>query len=360
MKRTSAVGLAAILVVSGLSAGAGYQAQAQGPTKTLVDQGLNPSEEAPFRKSLKTLLKDRDTDMVITVRRSKGARGGCRKSGLVYWVYSARGTICFTRKPKGPRWAYKVQVVRGKNPIRRQSATALATLAAEREASTFLEDPERRNLIKGSKVTYPYAYERIVAELDGPRAGDFIIVPRNTSDRGSKGAHGHLGLAQSRSTFLIAGRGARRSPLSAKAEARLSIKHPDIAPTVASALGINPYFADTKEPAHVLNGKESTTALLERQDGRVLKKLLEPTFNTFVVSIDGLRPEDVTEAQMPNLTGLLAEPCEAGGTCATAYNEARASMVTETNGNHTAMITGAYGEDSGIIANETFDRETGA
>jgi len=35
-------------------------------------------------------------------------------------------------------------------------------------------------------------------------------------------------------------------------------------------------------------------------------------------------------------------------------------MVTETNGNHTAMITGAYGEDSGIIANETFDRETGA
>lgn len=326
----------------------------------LVDQGLNASEEAAFAKSLRLLLKDPNTDLVITVRRSSKPRAGCRRTGQVYWVYSKRGTICFTRRLAGRGWRFSVQVVRGRNPIRRQSAFALATLEAERRASTFVEDPERRNLIKRQAITYPYAYERIVAELDAPRAGDFIIVPLNTADRGSKGAHGHLGLPQSRTTLIVAGRGARRSPLSARAERKLRIKHPDIAPTVARALKVNPYAEDTGDPATLLNGRPSQRALLRHQDGRSLNALLEPVFNTFVVSIDGLRPEDVTAQQMPNLTALLEEPCEPGGTCATAYEQARASMVTETNGNHTAMVTGAYGERSGVVANETFDRHAGA
>lgn len=326
----------------------------------LVDQGLNVTEEAAFRKSLRVLLKDPNTDLVITVRRSSKPRAGCRRTGQVYWVYSKRGTICFTRRVSGRAWAFDVQVVSGRNPIRKQNAFALATLEAERRASTLVEDPERRNLIKKRAITYPYAYERIVAELDGPRSGDFMIVPLNTADRGGKGAHGHLGLPQSRATLIMSGRGARRSPLSARGERKLRIKHPDIAPTVAKALRVNPYAEDTGDPAILLNGKPSETALLRHQDGRVLNSLLEPVFNTFVVSIDGLRPEDVTPTQMPNLTALLEEPCEPGGTCATSYEQARASMVTETNGNHTAMLTGAYGEDSGIVANETFDRDAGA
>ncbi|HEY7875680.1 MAG TPA: hypothetical protein VIG64_11230, partial [Actinomycetota bacterium] len=72
-----------------------------------------------------------------------------------------------------------------------------------------------------------------------------MIVPANTADRGGPGAHGHLGLPQSRTTLLLSGRGARRSPLSRKTEARLRIKNVDIAPTVARALGVNPYSADT-------------------------------------------------------------------------------------------------------------------
>ena len=87
--------------------------------------------------------------------------------------------------------------------------------------------------------------------------------------------------------------------------------------------------------------------------------LIEPVFNTFVISIDGLRPENVDPTLMPNLSALLAEPCEPGGTCATQYEQARAMMVTETNGNHVAMMTGAYGGDSGVFANESFDRVTG-
>ena len=232
----------------------------------------------------------------------------------------------------------------------------LETLEKERAASTIVEDPTPRNLIKSRKVTYPYAYERIVAEFDAPRAGDFVIVQRNTSDAGNKGGHAHLDLAQSRSTFLIAGRGARRSPMSAKQERKLKLKHPDIAPTVAEALGVHPYFADSGEPAALLNGSPSETALLKRQDGRVLDDLLEPVFNTFVVSVDGLQPEDVTPTLMPNLSGLVAEECAPGATCATNYEQARAMMVSETNGNHTAMVTGAYAERSAVFANETYDR----
>ena len=308
----------------------------------LVDQGLNASEEQAFRKSLKLLKKDPDVDHITTVRSSAKPQGGCRKTGLVYWVYAKRGTICFTRKAKGSGWTYSVQVVKGRNPIKKQNPFVLETLEKERAASTIVEDPTPRNLIKSKKVTYPYAYERIVAEFDAPRAGDFVIVQKNTSDAGNKGGHAHLDLAQSRSTFLIAGRGARRSPMSAKQERKLKLKHPDIAPTVAEALGIHPYFADTDEPATLLNGSPSETALLKRQDGRVLDDLLEPVFNTFVVSVDGLRPEDVTPTLMPNLTGLVAEECSPGATCATNYEQARAMMVTETNGNHTAMVTGAY------------------
>ena len=286
---------------------------AAGKPEVLVDQGLNASEEPAFRKALRLLKKDPDVDHVTTVRSSKKRVGGCKKTGLVYWVYAKRGTICFTRKARGSGWTFSVQVVKGRNPIKKQNPFVLETLAKERAASTMVEDPTQRNLIRSKKITYPYAYERIVAELDAPRAGDFVIVQKNTADAGNKGGHAHLDLPQSRSTFLIAGRGARRSPLSAREEKKLKLKHPDIAPTVASAMGVHPYFVDTEEPATLLNGTPSETALLKRQDGRVLDDLLEPVFNTFVVSVDGLRPEDVTPTLMPNLTGLVAEDCARGG-----------------------------------------------
>lgn len=328
------------------------------PTPLFVDQGLNASEEPAFKRALKLLKKDKFADMVITVRQKQKPRAGCKKRGTVYWIYAKRGTICFTRKPRGAGWKFKVQVVKGRNPVKKQSAWALPTLKAERKASVMTDEEEPRNLIKARRVTYPYIYERIVAELDAPRAGDFAIVPTNTSDRGGPGAHGHPGLPQSRTTMILGGRGARRSPMTAKQERRLRFKHPDIAPTVAKALGVRPYFVDTQTPATLLNGKPSTTALLERQDGRIQNDLLEPVFNTFVVSIDGLRPEYLDS--MPNVQALLDGECVPGGACATSYEQARATMTTETNGNHTAMVTGAYGERSGIFANEMWDRKAGA
>lgn len=347
--------VAGLVLVMGLVVEPGPSAQAQdAPPKVFVDQGLNRSEEPAFKRALKTLMNDRFMDLVITVRQKQRPRAGCKKRGTVYWVYSRRGTICFTRRARGSGWRFSIQVVRGRNPIRKQSAWILPTLKQERAASSFTEDEVKRNLIKRRRITYPYIYERIVAELDGPRTGDFAIVPLNTADRGGPGAHGHPGVPQSRATFIVAGRGARRSPMSAREEKSMFMKHPDIAPTVASALGVNPYYVDTKQPATLLNGKPSKTALLERQDGRVQNKLLEPVFNTFVISIDGLRPEYLP--MMPTVTSLLDGECVPGGACATSYEQARGSMVSETNGNHVAMMTGAYGERSGILANEMWDR----
>ncbi|MDQ4095160.1 MAG: alkaline phosphatase family protein [Actinomycetota bacterium] len=324
-----------------------------------TDQGLNRSEERAFRKSLRALMENDNVDMVITMRRYE--MGKCPFDKRVYWVYSRRGTICFKRKAAGHNWRFDVERLEGKNPLKRQSHTALATYEKERAASPrVVEDTgEPRNLVGRRHVTYPYAYERIVAEFDSPKTGDFVIVPLNTADRGGPGAHGHLGVSQSRTTLLVAGRGARRSPLSARAERKLRTKNVDVAPTVAKALGVNRYFADTGKLGTWLNGTKSKKTLLRRQDGRVLDELLEPVFNTFVISVDGLEPKDVTSEKMPNLTGLLEARCRPGGACATQYKQARAMMVSETNGNHVAMVTGAYGEDSGIFANESYDRDAG-
>lgn len=334
------------------------------PAHPQADQGLtDPGEEQVFARALQLLLQESqkdNVDTIFTVRQQPEPRGGCTLTGTVYWGYARRGTICFTRQVAGEVWSFDVQVVEGVNPLAAQSHTALATLAEERAASSQSEGEgdDFRNLVDDSAVTYPFAYERVVAEFDSPRAGDFIVMPNHLADKGSqKGAHGHLGVTQSRSTLLISGRGARRSPLPPEAEAALGIQHVDIAPTVASALGVDPYFEDTGEPARSLNGEPSTTALLERQDGEVLEELLEPVFNTIVVVVDGLRPEDMSF--MPNLNALIAENCpEPGCTHATEYEQARAIMVTETNANHAAMMTGAYGEGSGIIANNHYNRVT--
>jgi hypothetical protein len=209
------------------------------------DQGLtDPGEEQVFARARELFLQENqkdNVDMLLTVRPQSAPLGGCPLSGTVYWAYARRGTVCFTREVAGEGWSFDVRVVAGENPLAHQSHTTLETLAAERAASSRSEGAgdEFRNLVDDAAITYPFAYERIVAEFDHPRTGDFIVMPNHLADKGSqKGAHGHLGQVQSRSTLLVSGRGARRSPLSPQAEAAMEIQHVDIAPTVAHALGV--------------------------------------------------------------------------------------------------------------------------
>lgn len=61
----------------------------------------------------------------------------------------------------------------------------------------------------------------------------------------------------------------------------------------------------------------------------------------YLLSLDGLRPDEV--ALMPFLQSLADE--------GTYYTESRAVMVAETIPNHVSMVTGAYPDRTGIVAN---------
>lgn len=68
----------------------------------------------------------------------------------------------------------------------------------------------------------------------------------------------------------------------------------------------------------------------------------------YVFSLDGLDGDLVDDGAAPNLSALLAGQ----GARATLFQESRSIFVAETNPNHTAMATGAYGDTSGIPGNE--------
>ncbi len=350
------------------------------PAEALKDQGVNESEEWSLARSLSFLLSSRDEDRV---RLEDGSTLPTRdvvdmvisyRDGY-YYVWSRRGSIRFQRFRRGEGYSYKVEVLDPNpygavgNPLENQDPTALATLSQELDASySFVQEeqalPEggtgtvRRNLVEPSKVSYPYAYERISQLFDDPKAGDVVVVPRNDGPDTPAGGHGHLGVVQSRTTLLISGRGARRTPLSPEEERALEAKAVDVAPTVAAAIGVRPFWVDTGELGRTLNGSPSKVALLRRQDGRVLRGLLEPVLNTFVVVIDGLAPQYITPELTPRICALARCPGSTPepGSHATVYRAARAVMVTETNANHAAMMTGAYPDFSGMVANLFFDR----
>jgi len=255
----------------------------------------------------------------------------------------------------------------------RRDPSALADLASEiASASGSVTETEPapeagvvRHFTPSERSTYPYPYERLAAELDDADAADIIVNPVPSGDEGDvRGGHGALDVTQSRSTLLVSGRGARRTPLPENDERALQIKHVDIAPTVAKVLGVAPnavarYLNDGDAAAN----PDAEPALLARQDGKVLTELLEPKVNTFVVVVDGMLPDNVTATQTPNLCNLIGCPGAAAPDAtarATVYTEARAGMVSQTNSNHTQMLTGAPGAVNGIVANSFYNRATAA
>lgn len=254
----------------------------------------------------------------------------------------------------------------------RRDPSALATLAEETGAASRAltetagsEAGVVRHFIPPERTTYPYAYERLSAALDDADSPDLVLHPTPAGDEGEvRGGHGALGVTQSRATLLVSGRGARRRPLDAATERALGARHVDVAPTVARVLGVPP----TAVGQYLNNGGTAENpgaepALLRRQDGKVLHELLETRVSTFVVVVDGLDATAVTPALMPNLCNLIGCPGAAAPdptARATVYTEARAAMVSQTNANHTAMLTGATGAVHGIVANGFWNRTAAA
>lgn len=67
----------------------------------------------------------------------------------------------------------------------------------------------------------------------------------------------------------------------------------------------------------------------------------------YVVVLDGLDGDKVEAGRAPYISSLLA----GRDARSTYYRESRSIMISETNPNHTAMMTGAYGSSSGIPGN---------
>jgi hypothetical protein len=72
-----------------------------------------------------------------------------------------------------------------------------------------------------------------------------------------------------------------------------------------------------------------------------------------VVVVDGMQPEDLSPALTPNLWSLRED------SQARVFPRARGNMLSETNPNHVAMVTGTFGDTHGIFANELLDLSTG-
>ncbi len=68
----------------------------------------------------------------------------------------------------------------------------------------------------------------------------------------------------------------------------------------------------------------------------------------YVFSFDGMDDDLVDDGAAPNLSAYL----KGQGARSTYFQESRSIFVAETNPNHTAMATGAYGDTSGIPGNE--------
>ena len=87
----------------------------------------------------------------------------------------------------------------------------------------------------------------------------------------------------------------------------------------------------------------------------LLASLMTPAAHAapvLMISIDGLRPADVLDAQargtkVPNLERMVREGAWASGV--------RGTLPTVTYPNHTTLVTGAWPDRHGIAANNTFD-----
>ena len=83
---------------------------------------------------------------------------------------------------------------------------------------------------------------------------------------------------------------------------------------------------------------------------------------TFILVIDGMEPENVSRDLTPVLCDLTK--CDGRDVSRLAaksasYLSAQAIVTTTTNANHAAMVTGAYADANGVVANNFFDRDAG-
>jgi hypothetical protein len=266
-----------------------------GPER-LGGQGLDPEQEESGNRAIHALLTDPQVadqvDLVLTWRAgASGAEGGA------YEVWSARGLVRFQRVLREDgSLDYPILEVQGENPIANQDPFALATLDEEKQAARAsgfsAEDPARR-FIAPSEQSYPFVYERVAQLFDSPNAPDLAVSPRDWCQGLQAGTHGGLHVRQARAPLWISGPGVRRGRFA------LAARAVDVAPTCLAALDFPEIDGADASGRTASERGRPPDVLLRRQDGRVLREILDADSRRprrlYVFLLDGLHQTELED-----------------------------------------------------------------
>jgi len=257
-----------------------------------------------------------------------------------YRASSAAGSVEFERTARSTRYEYRVLHVEGLNPLERQDTTTL--LGVSHDPST-----PPPTLLDNS---FPHAFDSIAQFFDSEHAPDLLATHTASHTRDQNvGHHGSLGIVQARAPFIASGAGVANLGVLDR-----STRVVDIAPTIATLLGITPH-PDGVGPT----GAPRSDALLRRQDGDPLLDILDGTTadHVLVILLDGcnvdLLHDVVAAGEAPNIASLI----ERG---VSMRRGAFASLPTATLANHTTAVTGAHPGHSGVLHNAWVDRSDGS
>jgi len=330
-----------------------------GPER-LRDQGLVPEQEESGNRAILALLGDPEVagqmDLVATYRRGENESDGGEVGA--YEVWAARGMVRFRRFCRDDgSLDYQIIEQIGENPIGCQDPHALRTVAEEKEAARLSgfdpEDPARR-FIAPEQQSYPFAYERLSQLFDSPNAPDLAISPRDWCQGVQPGTHGGLQVRQARGPLWFSGPGVRtgRHELAARAV--------DIAPTCLAALGFP--LIDGADASGRTSSERGVApdVLLARQDGRVLREILDPDVNSpnrlYIFLIDGIHPTELEERlesdpdALPNLRRLRRD-------AAVLASGSIVNFPSITWPSHTAIGTGTWCGHHDVVNPTYYQRE---
>ena len=271
-------------------------------------QGLDPQQQESGNRAIFELLASDDgrawTDFVATARQSPDDTWS-------YEAWALRGMVRWVRSYGPAGYDYHVVETHGEDPLARQDATALATLAGELAAAGNPADIQEA-FVESEKLTYPYACERISQLFDSPNAPDLIVNPKSYAFGRQPGQHGALDVIQSRSPLIFSGPGVRKGEV-VEADARQI----DIAPTIARVLGwplIEGSDGTGRTSAERGSGPD---VYLRRQDGRVIEAVIDAGAaavpeRVYILLLDGQSHTELMHrlesepAALPNLRRLVA------------------------------------------------------
>ncbi|MCA9522725.1 MAG: hypothetical protein KC609_17230, partial [Myxococcales bacterium] len=188
------------------------------------DQGIQDDEEELAPQFVDALLTDPEVDLVATMRVKDGQKH--------YYVYAMRNKdgvptrmeIEYIRERKDGKQSFTILNTVGDNPlalfgdpqsipvvVRMGTIDEELSLGSNPFNTTYPDegyltpDDPRLSFVESEQMSYPFAYERLAAVFDDPRAPDMIVVPRAYVQ--SFSTHGSLDSPQSRSPLIVVGKG---------------------------------------------------------------------------------------------------------------------------------------------------------